>query len=363
MTKGRLRGGQDGDILDPVSCIAARITLEACVEELEILKTMLREVERESCNQLYRYVPPKQRYHPIFLLFENKFLPRHLRFGPTPKEQKILEEEVYESIPYTNVKKLMEDIGFLTTTMKETCAEISHGGCFQTLIQVTDDFEREKSENEAIEAEHRHSTVEIVHLRQNLRDERESFRKRLNTNHETVLGLQDQFESILGMGATYLLSFSYLTVLAEGNQRFSYLSDWETAREDQNNLRLFLKEKLYIDETNSYLDLINDIQRWMERYDSEIERMDALILKMKIMRETMETDYGQLQYLYDLDKVKVDKLLWEKEEKRRKKELQRLQFIASVIIQRWWRQVMMEKHLGPYKIKKKEKDKNKKSKK
>ncbi|XP_013170669.1 PREDICTED: IQ domain-containing protein G isoform X1 [Papilio xuthus] len=155
-----------------------------------------------------------------------------------------------------------------------------------------------------------------------------------------------------------------------------YIVNWQRARTEQHEQSIADRERPPASEIETHkqrldheqrvhteFELLNNIiinetlekvESWMNKYDTDMEGID---LKIQIKRSDYETTLENRQKLEDTLE-KHDKLMKDwvnfKEEREKARQYREKMFNAAVVVQAWWRGLLVRQKLGPFKeVKKK----------
>lgn len=110
-----------------------------------------------------------------------------------------------------------------------------------------------------------------------------------------------------------------------------YLCEWEDTRVEQNRIKLDNEEEKYMNTINQYQtemeyegrihmelttylqestdDSTQALENWIEKYDQDLEYMDAQIYNLKQRREEQELKFNELKQLYDKRQKEIEEWL------------------------------------------------------
>ncbi|XP_026315087.1 dynein regulatory complex protein 9-like [Hyposmocoma kahamanoa] len=166
-----------------------------------------------------------------------------------------------------------------------------------------------------------------------------------------------------------------------GETRSRYVTNWERARTEQHIKTVSLDEDVFKDNIHYYRnrfekelivhteieslvnitikDTLDEIEDWMDKYDKDSEIID---LKIQVKRNEYLDRLNTRIRLEDTISLH-NKQMWDWTEfKRKRAEAQK--YISdmtrcAIMVQAWWRGILVRKQLGPFKVSKKKKAKKK----
>lgn len=92
-------------------------------------------------------------------------------------------------------------------------------------------------------------------------------------------------------------------------------------------------------------DLQNQVRDWSDRYDSDVEEYDTMILMRKEKLEALQKELTTLRAIYNEKQEQIEEYL---EIKHERKFLQK-KTLMTLLIQSWWRGNLFRKKLMPKK--------------
>ncbi|EFA12916.2 dynein regulatory complex protein 9 [Tribolium castaneum] len=270
---------------------------------------------------------------------------------------------------YTNLHKLQKDIKHVSKLLAELCDEIYIFHAAACLATYAEAYDKMKEEEMQFMAEYLKKEQYFQQLQRLLKTDKEDTLKQFEEMDKAVDEMTADLKDLMEYSSTCL----------------KYTQKWQTSRQEQNSLTLERKENAYVsvivgmdnkiqleqvchEDIERYYTLAKDdgldeIQRWMDKYDQEYEEQEMKILKIKHNTQTVVEKKEKLQSLYEVREIEMADWLEYKRMKKEQEEEEALREWAATKIQAWWRLVMVRKKLGPFRKKKKgQKDKRKKSK-
>ncbi|XP_056631102.1 uncharacterized protein LOC130441436 [Diorhabda sublineata] len=258
----------------------------------------------------------------------------------------------------TNYDKLANDINCLVNVFRETSQELTIYETYSTLRRyVTALIAMEKDNKKLIDSQIKNKN-EIKKLKELTSRERDT---RLNEIHEIWEQIQD-------------MKLKIDSKIIFGRYEIAFYQKWEKTRGEQNNMvckeyeafhmntinemrekidlemKCHLKFNTYIEESRN--DMIDQINYWVKYYDDETERRESEMIKMKASLESLTKEHEEVMAEYEKRQEEMAK--WKEYKKLRsiKKKRAKIERWASMVIQAWWRGMMVRKRLGPYKKRK-----------
>ncbi|XP_044255210.1 dynein regulatory complex protein 9-like [Tribolium madens] len=270
---------------------------------------------------------------------------------------------------YTNMHKLQKDIKHVLKLLGELADEIYVFNAATSLSVYAEAHEKMKEEEIQFMAEYFKKEEYFQQLQ-----------KSLKTNKEDTLKEFQEMDKVVDE-----MTADLKDLMEYSNTSLKYTKMWQSSREEQNSSTLERKENTFVDvivgmdkkielEQVCHVDIeryytlakedgLDEIQRWMDKYDQEYEEQEMRILKTKHNTQTVIEKKEKLQSLYEIREKEMEEWLEYKRIKKEQEEEEALREWAAIKIQAWWRLVMVRRKLGPFKKKKKgQKDKKKKNK-
>ncbi|XP_050517158.1 uncharacterized protein LOC126891869 [Diabrotica virgifera virgifera] len=260
-----------------------------------------------------------------------------------------------------NHDKLAIDINKLINVFRETAKKLSYSEEFPILKGFLNAINNMTKDDDMLFENEKTKSLEIKLLKQQYNSEKA---KGLNNVEKTFDNIQ-------------YLKFSIENAIAYGRYEVNYFKKWEATRAEQNKLACLEQENVYrhrIDDTKkdielerkchhkfkgyieeSRRDMLDEINYLVKHYDDEIERREIEIIDTQRKLEKLCVQHRQV--LYELEKRQKEMAEWKQYKRERELRRKRAKLVkwASVVIQAWWRCIMVRKRLGPYKRKKKDK--------
>nr|XP_026496858.1 dynein regulatory complex protein 9-like [Vanessa tameamea] len=165
--------------------------------------------------------------------------------------------------------------------------------------------------------------------------------------------------------------------------RSRYVDRWQTARTEQHNQTIFDKEALptavieYYKHradseqrvhsevellvTISINETLEKVDDWMNKYDKDMEKIDLKIQIQKNDYQNMLDKRINLEEKIEKHKTMIKEWIDFKAEREKVRLYREMMTKSAIIVQAWWRGLLVRRQLGPYKVaKKKGGDKKKK---
>ncbi|KAK4880373.1 hypothetical protein RN001_008519 [Aquatica leii] len=254
--------------------------------------------------------------------------------------------------------KFQRDRSFVEKVLYETMSSLVKNNEFVCLKKYVDQHYTNINNEDEVFRCYDLNQETFNNLENLLEQERFQNNAKLQKLSETIGNLKDKIED----------------VCLENRVKLRYVKEWEESRLEQNDLQLDYAEVFYTRSINNFktdidremrinaeiegfiLEIQQDhtqqIQHWMERYDTEIEVRDTEIQMLKEKREDQFNRLHQLSELFEQHRNDINSYLAVKEIRRLEEELRQKQIRAAIRIQAWWRGTMYRKCLGPYRVKK-----------
>ncbi|KAL0272694.1 UNVERIFIED_CONTAM: hypothetical protein PYX00_005566 [Menopon gallinae] len=260
--------------------------------------------------------------------------------------------EVDSTPDLTSSLKLQRDRQLLQFVITDTLSSLLGDGTFEAMYRAGKALKQKSMDEQGLLEEVKKNTEYIRELMK-----KSDEKTRLNDLEER------QRDSLL-----YKLQDDIDDVKLRCRIEEQFVDKWEITRGKQNVMRLrdeedsyrnqiedlttkMVLEKRVNDEMQLYIksnqmELEEQLEEWMTRYDTEMERRENKILQLKYMRDQTEEEVKRLQSLFDARQNEMKEWI-------KFRNIWRRRTMASLLIQSWWRGLMVRKKLGPYKVKKK----------
>lgn len=96
--------------------------------------------------------------------------------------------------------------------------------------------------------------------------------------------------------------------------------------------------------------LQNDLQRWTNKYNEEVETLDVSILQINNKLDDLRQKHEKLLEIYNSRKSFIDQMHEEYDERERQVQLKLKQSKAAMIIQNWWREILLKRNIAKKKF-------------
>ncbi|VVC88370.1 unnamed protein product [Leptidea sinapis] len=209
-------------------------------------------------------------------------------------------------------------------------------------------------------------------------DELEKYLSDVLSSTYVGLSVNRSFEPLKEYVKKWLDEKTYRATLAEDEirNRGRYVENWQRARTEQHLQTIYDKEIVpsrvieyfkqradYEQRVHAEVELLTNIrinetlekvESWMNKYDTDMEAID---LKIQLKK-------NEYQDMFDRRLEKHDQMMKDwihfKEEREKARLYREKMMNSAIIIQAWWRGLLVRRQLGPYKVKKKKGDAAKK---
>ncbi|XP_063922783.1 dynein regulatory complex protein 9-like isoform X2 [Zophobas morio] len=311
--------------------------------------------------------------HEIIIMREINQIPQaHVDVDFVPLTEKYsavefnVERHVSTDKKFLAFRKFSRDLTWLEQVFNIVVTNLENDFYFDDLEKILADDALTREEETTLLASKEFNQRELGKLRLYMESERKDMTRMIQDLTERLGNVKDELnDNIL-----------------ENTIKIGYVTDWEKARHEQNKIVLDRNEKEYsgtafdmnveIDKENrvhdemwmflegSLTEYQEDIEKWMEKYDRDMEEKEKEIQDMKIRTENLAEEHIALQAEYDRRQKEMDDFkAYKIQQKREAEELER-RTNAATRIQSWWRGVMFRKGLGPFRRKKKKRGNDKK---
>lgn len=323
---------------------APYILLNESLDKLAILRVMMIEKVDKVWYNNVRYRPPEERF--------------------TGEDES--EFALYE---YTNSRKLTKNICFIHNILYNALMELERFRNVNLFLQTMKVVETEVEDADNLSFAFVSNIQRLTNVSRELRDSYRKNQQIYNRKLEDIFRVKQAYENLV----------LYSDIKLRHNHNWErdrcYLSKFRnTGREREVTTYVaeysqkIMSENRIHDEISTFLtETANDhnfkIDEWMENYDQELERLDGKIFEIKVDREKWEMEFKLLNKEYNGRSEEIRKWLELKEKMRYEAELAAKLTAAAMKVQAWWRGVMVRRHLGHYRKKKKGKGKKDKGKK
>lgn len=206
------------------------------------------------------------------------------------------------------------------------------------------------------------NTYNEIHIK----NENENIKKTIEHLKEKIMAVQKNFKEVnlyLSDIAGQCFERAMVNTWAQSECILSHTKTKEGARSDQIHYKM-KKKKYAVQKTiqEEHLKLENDcrisneiekqlilttsclkddLQKWTNKYNEDMEVLDVTILQMNNKIESQREKYQILLEMYNNRKIKVEEMHAEIDEEERKMELRLKQIRAAIKIQRWWKKIFL----------------------
>uniref|UniRef100_A0A2A4IUX8 Dynein regulatory complex protein 9 n=1 Tax=Heliothis virescens TaxID=7102 RepID=A0A2A4IUX8_HELVI len=255
--------------------------------------------------------------------------------------------------------KLMADRTYFTDVLMETYLELALDRCFHSLMQSNQDVEDKEVYRYRLTEEEAKNRITRRELMKQLRQQR---------NHNKTVAYDTDF-------AIDKLKSKVEDAALNTEIRGRYITNWERARTEQHTQTIHDKEEGPSQSISYYRNradqehrihtevellvniFINDtlrkVEHWMNKYDDDMEEIDLKIAIMKNKyQDKMDKRLEMEQMLADHTELMKNWLQF-KVEREKAREYKDKMMRSAIVVQSWWRGLLVRLELGPYKPKKK----------
>lgn len=164
--------------------------------------------------------------------------------------------------------------------------------------------------------------------------------------------------------------------------RSRYVDNWQVARTEQHIQTIFNKENVYGEVIDYYKtrsdheqrvhtevelliniainETLGRVEKWMDKYDADMEAIDLRIQIKKNDYKNMWDKRVDLEHTIEKHEVLMKDWVHFKEEREKERKYRETMTKSAIIVQAWWRGILVRLQLGPFKVKKKPKAAKKK---
>ncbi|XP_054771353.2 dynein regulatory complex protein 9-like [Lytechinus pictus] len=262
-----------------------------------------------------------------------------------------------------NLYKMQDDRQFLQDVLSATLDEMNRQKMFTALVQAVTKEKDKKAELQNTILKEEEGRKKIKSLQKQIATVRVEREEETQQRNQMIAHLKDQLQE---MKAKTSMEGKYVQKDAEvavgQMQKRCYLTEKEMKDEIELLKQKVDEEQRVNTEIETYLkrhqtEMEEKVEYWMEKYDKDVE---AKTHELEVLKASKANDLARLQELTKLyveyEQVCVEDRI-EKEKARRKAEQEEEELKSCVLLQSWWRGVMVRKQLGPYSKKKKKKGK------
>ncbi|KAJ8368106.1 hypothetical protein SKAU_G00081340 [Synaphobranchus kaupii] len=258
------------------------------------------------------------------------------------------------------------DRHFVAQVITNLLRELRETGTFHSLLSTIEEEKKRKAHIRDFIIREEEGRRKTKTLQRQLLDIRKEKVLDLQRRDEMIAHLKDQLQETKArtdLEMTYVTKNSELQLYQE--QKLNSVKDKDLEAEikrlhekleEERRSRIEMERFLKDDQ----LALGEKLEMWMERYEKDIEEKQQELTTLKNNRASNLARLQELakQYRESEQVVIADRL--EKENLRREREKEEMEWTAAIKVQSWWRGAMVRQGLGPYKKAKKPKAKESK---
>jgi len=257
--------------------------------------------------------------------------------------------------PANSQVKLERDRQFLEEIILGALNEIHGSGTYEWLIEKVNSEKDKKCHHTSIIENEMRTRKQIKQMQSNLIQLKKDQEVEVMNRQQLIAHLKDQlqeFKAKTNLECKYVKK-STENDLAQNLAKCS-LDELTLKAEKDTTLTLIDEEDTSHKEMVKFLgvnheQLIDDLEAWNNKCDSEIEKKELDLKNLKKEKENKQGDFEELKLNFASYKAVVVEDRTEKERiKREKEELER-QMKACVQMQAWWRGTMVRKGFGEFK--------------
>ncbi|XP_013200821.2 dynein regulatory complex protein 9 [Amyelois transitella] len=264
------------------------------------------------------------------------------------------------------LKKLFADRNFICNVLDETYLNIVSSKNYEVLVEKIQKILADKSHREFLIQEECNNRLLKRDLNRQCRQQRNHIKSATYDADCTITQLRTKVEDA-ALNAAVRSRYVTNWQVARTEQHHHLINEKESSKET--SIELFKQrfdqeqrvhaeiEMLTTIDTN---DTLTKVEQWMEKYDKDIEAVD---LKIQIMKNNHVVQKEQREHLEETieehDKLMKNWLKFKKD--REDARLYREKMTnAAIVVQAWWRGILVRNQLGPYKPQPKKKGGKKK---
>ncbi|CAG9857727.1 unnamed protein product [Phyllotreta striolata] len=272
-------------------------------------------------------------------------------------EERITKSENYEDMKIPaigiNQDKLATDITNLINVCKKTSHEIAQSGTYKILKDSIKHLRRMKRDVDELYKQKDDNVKLIKTLKSQIEEERNASLKLIEEIDDDIQQIRFEVEDITVYGKT---ERKFLFHYEETRRRQNLLKckiaenrSLDVIEKNKEKIELEQKcHKLFLDYImEDQEDLLKATDYWMNTYETEVERKENELMKMKGELDCTQDELDKATQMYDRRQAEIDR--WEdyKRIKREKEERIKLEIWAITRIQAWWRGTMVRKDIPP----------------
>ncbi|XP_049878043.1 dynein regulatory complex protein 9-like isoform X2 [Pectinophora gossypiella] len=288
---------------------------------------------------------------------------RAIKYGVQQSSRK---KDILDSIDVKNLhcveyklNKLEADRTNILDMFVRLYVELTVQNCYITLLDFVQTIIDKDEYLKYLTAEEARNKILRRELSKQLRQQR---------NHQKTVTYEA--ESIIG---NLRSSIEDAVLLAETQGR--YVDNWQNARTEQHKDVIHGKESFYSDSTEFYKmrtdhesrvhlevenftnilinETLKSIEDWMDKYEEDMEKIDLRIQIQKNDYQNMHDKRRGMEKLYNKHWKEMKDWNTFKEERAKAQLYHDTMQKSAIIVQAWWRGLLVRKQLGPFRPKKK----------
>ncbi|KAJ8713851.1 hypothetical protein PYW08_007471 [Mythimna loreyi] len=259
--------------------------------------------------------------------------------------------------------KLFNDRKFIIDTLQKTYVDLVLNRCYTSLLDINKNIEDLVKYRAKLEEEEAKNKLTRREMRKELRQQRNYIKTVMYDTDLTITHLKSQVEDT--------------ELNAEIRSR--YVENWQLARTEQHKLTIFEKENGPTKSINYYRersdqeqrihsevellvnifinDILTKVDNWMTKYDVDIEAQDLKIAIMKNKyQDAMEKRIDMEQMLAEHEELMKNWLQFKAERQEARNYIEKMTN-SAIIVQAWWRGLLVRLQIGPYKPAKRQRQK------
>ncbi|XP_026476844.1 uncharacterized protein LOC113382816 [Ctenocephalides felis] len=276
-------------------------------------------------------------------------------------DRNTLKEKHTELMRYERAK-LESDRNFITQGMEDTLADLNQSQTFTPMQAYLRFFKSRVNERKTVLNESRdlQGLLKVQYHILNIEKYFGTLSKGARDNNEERAKSQILDSQVFANIQKRLVD-KYESARREQNQIKLKQTEMNLEQSAQSNKKNIMLENRVDSEIIEFLqrqttDLQNQVRDWSDRYDSDVEEYDTMILMRKEKLEALQKELTTLRAIYNEKQEQIEEYL---EIKHERKFLQK-KTLMTLLIQTWWRGNLFRKKLMPKKAranKKKKADK------
>ncbi|XP_026734302.1 dynein regulatory complex protein 9-like isoform X1 [Trichoplusia ni] len=261
------------------------------------------------------------------------------------------------SITY-KIKKLDADRKYVNNVVQSTYLDLAQSFHFTPLVKYIREIETRNKYRAELEEEESKNRMLRKELSRQVRQQRNHFKTVLYDTDVNIDRLRTQVEDSV--------------LLSEVRSR--YIDNWQQARAEQNNQVISDIESIPGDKIANYKlrtgqenrvhaevellvniainETLAKVEEWMDKYDTDMENIDLKIQIKKNDYQNMRDKRFELEEMLAKHEMQMKAWIKFKEEREENRRYIELMTNSAIIVQAWWRGLIVRLQLGPFKVKK-----------